>query len=277
MVVCLVWVTALISRITLQTALGEGFAPAGAIDLRSALPLLGQMLALAALQYVALQALQTVTSVIGYLVIFASLLGGPRMTLVSYPLGALFGFAVFALGYGYLSLTVPALANEARSAPDWIGKPVRPTNPLTAFERSFRLVGLRGAGRALGVFLGALLAVVVVDLLLSVALTVVIGLFGQALGARTEAMLSNPWLIGGALVLSSLLALAVVTAFLAAVQTLFYLDLRIRREGLDLALRFDCVPVPQPSAAPRLPPPPLPPAPPAPAPLPPSRPSGPVA
>ena len=39
-------------------------------------------------------------------------------------------------------------------------------------------------------------------------------------------------------------------AYAAAVQTLVYLDLRMRREGLDLAMRFDCVPIPQPSAPP---------------------------
>jgi hypothetical protein len=39
-------------------------------------------------------------------------------------------------------------------------------------------------------------------------------------------------------------------AYVAAVQTLVYLDLRMRREGLDLAMRFDCVPIPQPSAPP---------------------------
>ena len=34
-----------------------------------------------------------------------------------------------AIAYGYLSLTVPALATESNRAPPWIGKPAKPTNP----------------------------------------------------------------------------------------------------------------------------------------------------
>ena len=44
--------------------------------------------------------------------------------------------------------------------------------------------------------------------------------------------------------------MSALLAYVAAVQTLVYLDLRMRREGLDLAMRFDCVPIPQPSAPP---------------------------
>ena len=44
--------------------------------------------------------------------------------------------------------------------------------------------------------------------------------------------------------------MSALLAYVAAVQTLLYLDLRMRREGLDLAMRFDCVPIPQPSAPP---------------------------
>ena len=46
--------------------------------------------------------------------------------------------------------------------------------------------------------------------------------------------------------------MSAILAYVAAVQTLLYLDLRMRREGLDLALRFDGVPVPQPCSRRRL-------------------------
>ena len=55
-------------------------------------------------------------------------------------------YAVAVVLYGYLSLTVPALATESKNAPGWIGKPARPTNPVTAFERSVRLIGAAQPG-----------------------------------------------------------------------------------------------------------------------------------
>ena len=54
----------------------------------------------------------------------------------------------------------------------------------------------------------------------------------------------------GIAVLVLLVAMSALLAYVAAVQVLLYLDLRMRREALDLALRFDCVPVPQPAAPP---------------------------
>jgi hypothetical protein len=63
-------------------------------------------------------------------------------------------------------------------------------------------------------------------------------------------VLSNPWTIFGILGVALLVAMSAVLAYLAAVETLLYLDLRMRREGLDLALRFDCMPIPQPTAPP---------------------------
>ena len=250
LVLSLVWVTALLSRITLQTALGDGFAPAGSISWRSALPILGPMLGLAGLQYVATSVLQTVVGFLYYAVLLLGLAIGPNVQVFGSVIAALISFAAYALGYGYLSLTVPALANETGRSPDWIGKPARPTNPLTAFERSFRLIGLKGAGRVLGLFAGALAVSLAIAALVALGLSGLLYLFETSLGTEVGQLLDNPWVIGGVLAVSSVVALSAVVAFMSGVQTLLYLDLRMRREGLDLALRFDCVPVPQPVAPP---------------------------
>jgi hypothetical protein len=164
--------------------------------------------------------------------------------------------------YGYLSLTVPALATESRNAPGWIGKPARPTNPVTAFERSVRLIGRRNLVRVGLIYGGLVLVCLAVIILVCGGLLVMIALYASAVNADVEAVLSNGWTIFGVVGFSVLLAMSALLAYVAAVQTLVYLDLRMRREALDLAMRFDCVPIPQPSA----PPPPtyfLPPQPPA--------------
>ena len=76
-------------------------------------------------------------------------------------------------------------------------------------------------------------------------------LFADAVGADVETVLSNRWTIFGLIqVPAVLIALSALLAYVAAVQALVYLDLRMRREGLDLAMRFDCVPIPQPSEPP---------------------------
>jgi hypothetical protein len=79
-------------------------------------------------------------------------------------------------------------------------------------------------------------------------LVVMIWLYARAVDADVEAVLSSGWTIFGVVAFSLLLAMSALLAYVAAVQTLVYLDLRMRREGLDLAMRFDCVPIPQPSA-----------------------------
>jgi hypothetical protein len=77
-----------------------------------------------------------------------------------------------------------------------------------------------------------------------------VSLFADAINADVAAVLSNPWTILCILGVAILVAMSAVLAYVAAVETLLYLDLRMRREGLDLAMRFDCMPVPQPSAPP---------------------------
>jgi hypothetical protein len=157
-------------------------------------------------------------------------------------------YALAVVLYGYLSLTVPALATEGRNAPGWIGKPAGPTNPLTAFERSVRLIGRANLIRVGLVYGGLVLICVAVIALVAGGMVVMIALYARAVEADVAAVLSAGWTIFGVVAFSVLLAMSALLAYVAAVQTLVYLDLRMRREGLDLAMQFDCVSIPQPSA-----------------------------
>ena len=159
----------------------------------------------------------------------------------------LLSYLLLAVAYGYLSLTVPALATEGRRAPAWIGKPYRPTTVISAFERSIRLVGKRNILRVGLLYGGLLLIVGGLLLLVAAGMAAIIYLFATSLSADVTTLLSNGWTIFAIVTSSVLIAMSALLAYVAAVQTLLYLDLRMRREGLDLAMRFDCVPIPQPT------------------------------
>lgn len=249
---CLVWMTAILSRVTLQTVLGPGFAPAtGGMSLRSALPLFWPVAGLSVLQYLASSVIQTAVSLLYYLVLGAAAVTGSESgTVVVAVPASLAAFLLTACGYGLIALTVPALATENRHAPGWVGKPLKPTNVITCFDRSFRLVGRRHLLRATLVLAGATVISVALITLLAFGSLLVVLLFASALNEDLKTLLANPWTSFGVFAVAAVLAMSAVLAFVAAVQTLLYLDLRMRREGLDLALRFDCVPVPQPVAPP---------------------------
>lgn len=253
---CLVWMTAILSRVTLQTVLGPGFAPASSgISLRSSLPLFWPVAGLSLLQYLASSVIQTAFSVLYYLVLgAAAVTGSTAGTVVVAVLASLLAFLLTACGYGLIALTVPALATESRHAPDWIGKPFKPTTVISCFDRSFRLVGRRHLLRATLVLAGATVISIALVVLLAFGALLVVALFATALNQDLKTLLLNPWTLVGVFALAAVLSMSAVLAFVAAVQTLLYLDLRMRREGLDLALRFDCVPVPQPVAPPPWPP-----------------------
>jgi hypothetical protein len=253
LVQCLVWMTAILARLTLQTVLGEGFAPATTeFSLRSSLPLFWPVLGLSLLQYAASSVIQTVVSVLYYLVLAATLLTGngadtDGLLLV---VSSVLTFLLTACCYGYISLTVPALATESRHAPGWIGKPDKATTVISSFERSFRLVGRRNLVRVTLVLAGAMVIALALVALLAVGALLVVALFATSVNQDVSTVLLSPWTIGGVTAFALLVSMSALLAYLAAVQTLLYLDLRMRREGLDLALRFDCVSVPQPAAAP---------------------------
>jgi hypothetical protein len=256
---CLVWMTAVLSRVSLQTVLGEGFAPdvaadgtAGRVTLRNSLPMFWPVLGLSLLQYVAASAVQTVLGILYYLILIPITLlsdEGAAGFVASVAL-SLVTFGVTALAYGYLALTVPALATEGRTAPPWIGKPAKQTTVFTAFERAFKLIGLSNLVRVALVMGGAMLVSLALIGLLAAGLLALIVLFATSIGQTVTAVVTNPWTVGGVIAFSAVLAMSAILAYVAAVQTLLYLDLRMRREALDLALRFDVVPVPQPAAPP---------------------------
>ena len=250
----LVWLTAILSRVSLQTVLGEGFAPATTrATWRASLPLFWPMLGLSLLQRVAVSVVQTVLGILYYAVGIGVVLAGMESdTLAAVALIGItvLTYALYVVIYGYLSLTVPALATEGAKAPGWIGKPAKPTNLLTAFERSVRLIGKQNVVRVGLVYGGLLLICLAVIGLVAAGVVLMIALYAQALNADVLGVLANGWTIFGVTAFSVLVAMSVLLAYAAAVQTLVYLDLRMRREALDLAMRFDCVPVPQPSAPP---------------------------
>lgn len=250
----LVWMTAVLSRVSLQTVLGEGFAPAPeTATLRSALHLFWPVLGLSMLQGLALSVVQSALSVIYYAVILLLLASASLPQVVSDIVTVGFALIIYlamAVGYGYLSLTVPALANESRRSPGWIGKPVKPTNVITAFDRAIRLVGRKNLPRVALIYAGLLAICVGLVVLIALGVVLMMFLFAQAMNADLLDLASNPWTIFAVSSVSVLLAMSAILAYAAAVQSLLYLDLRMRREALDLAMRFDCVAVPQPTAPP---------------------------
>ena len=254
LVQCLAWMTAILSRVSLQTVLGEGFAPAeSSLDLRSAGSLFWPILGLSLLQYLATSVIQTVTGILYYVLLGAfAVVGEASETVVFGALLAvnLLTFLIMGIGYGYISLTVPAYAVESARAPGWIGKPAKPTTVINSFERSFRLVGLTNMLRAALVYCGSLAICLGVIMLVALGALGMVLLFASSINVEVERVLTSPWTLVGVIGFALVVAMSALLAYVAAVQVLLYLDLRMRREGLDLALRFDCVPVPQPAAPP---------------------------
>jgi hypothetical protein len=249
----LVWMTAVLSRVSLQTVLGEGFAPpVTKATWRTSWPMFWPVLGLSLLQFLVISAVQSVISMGYYAAVVALTLGSGGSSdstgeLVLLTALTVLSYLLMAVAYGYLSLTVPALATEGRRAPGWIGKPFRPTTVVSAFERSVRLVGKRNILRVGLLYGGLLLIVGGLLLLVAAGMAAIIYLFATSLSADVTTVLSNGWTIFALLTSSVLIAMSALLAYVAAVQTLLYLDLRMRREGLDLAMRFDCVPIPQPT------------------------------
>lgn len=251
---CLVWMTAILTRLSLQTVLGEGFAPAtSAVTLRSSLPIFWPMFGLSLLHFVGVAVVQGVIGVVADLAGFGVIyLAGDNDTAGAIGVLAITAVVllVSAVTYGCLSLTVPAYATESGTAPAWIGKPVKPTTVISSFERAFRLVGRRNLPRVSLVFGGAGVVSIGLIAVVGFGAVLMVALFADAINADVGAVLSSPWTVFGIVAFAVLVAMSAVLAYVAAVETLLYVDLRMRREGLDLALRFDCVPIPQASAPP---------------------------
>ena len=248
---CLVWMTAILSRVSLQTVLGEGFAPATtAVTLRSSLPLFWPVLGLSLLQYVAVNLVQTVITLLYYAVVLGAVLSGVQsetLATIGVILLSAFTYLVAMVCYAYLSLTVPALSTESRHAPGWIGKPARPTTVISSFGRAFSLVGKRNLIRVALLFGGMVGICLGVIVLVAAGAAAILYLFATSISLDVATLVTNPWTIFGVVTFAILVAMSALLAYVSAVQTLLYLDLRMRREGLDLAMRFDCLPIPQPT------------------------------
>ena len=248
---CLVWMTAILSRVSLQTVLGEGFAPATtAVTLRSSLPLFWPVLGLSLLQYVAVNLVQTVITLLYYAVVLGAVLSGVQsetLATIGVILLSAFTYLVAMVCYAYLSLTVPALSTESRHAPGWIGKPARPTTVISSFGRAFSLVGKRNLIRVALLFGGMVGICLGVIVLVAAGAAAILYLFATSISLDVATLVTNPWTIFGVVTFAILVAMSALLAYVSAVQTLLYLDLRMRREGLDLAMRFDCMPIPQPT------------------------------
>lgn len=247
----LVWMTGILSRVSLQTVLGEGFAPTTTkVTLRSSLPLFWPMFGLAFLQYIATCVVQFVLAILINLASLVVITTNAVLMVISFTVAAFVAIAISSAAYGLIALTVPAFSLESRRAPGWIGKPQKPTTVFSSFERSFQLVGRKNLVRVALVFSAAITITTVVVAAITIGILMVIALYVQSLGLSANEVLSDPWVILAVTTFSSLVALSGAVAFLAAVQTILYLDLRMRREALDLPMRFDVVPVPQPAPAP---------------------------
>lgn len=248
---CLVWMTAILSRVSLQTVLGDGFAPAtSAVTLRSSLPLFWPVLGLSLLQYVAVNLVQTVITLLYYAVVLGAVLSGVQsetLATIGVILLSVLTYLIAMVCYAYLSLTVPALSTESRHAPGWIGKPARPTTVLSSFGRAFSLVGKRNLVRVALLFGGMVLICLGMIMLVAAGAAAILYLFATSISLDVSTLVTNPWTIFGVVTFAILVAMSALLAYVSAVQTLLYLDLRMRREGLDLAMRFDCMPIPQPA------------------------------
>lgn len=242
------WLDAVLVRVALQTALGDGFAPSvSKVTLRSASGLFWPMVAFGILASIGVGVISSVTSVL-YLAIFPALVQGDETaTYVSAVVVQVVINLCFLWGFSYLALAVPAYALETTHAPGWIGKPDNPTGVVGGFGRAFTLIGIRQAARATLITAGALIVCLSAAALIFVGMLLLLTLLMQTLGTPVDDLLVNGWIVAGLVLLACSLTLSAALAFIAACQTVFYLDLRMRREALDLPMRFDCVDVPQPS------------------------------
>jgi hypothetical protein len=140
-------------------------------------------------------------------------------------IGVLGGIASVVFGLFLLirlSMTLPALVLERIS-------------PWSAIKRSFELS--RGSWwRLFGILLLTEIIVFVASLVLSIPFTIIGSVLGGSAGLfSASAKVSLASLIVGAI--GGILASTVTAPVKAGVTVLLYTDLRMRREGLDLALR----------------------------------------
>ena len=132
-------------------------------------------------------------------------------------------------GLAMLCVTVAAWTLFSMVAPVVV---LEGEGPAAALRRSFRLVG-KSFWRVLGILLLTYLIVAIAALVLEIPFDVVKAIAGGGLtasGAQSAASI----IIGA---IGSIVAGAITRPVLAGAVVLLYVDLRMRQEGLDLALR----------------------------------------
>lgn len=141
--------------------------------------------------------------------------------------GAAIGLGLL-LGAGYVVVLV------------WLGVRIGLVAPALALEgqrlgstitRAWRLT--RGSfWRLFGIYLLAMIIVSVASYIITIPLGLVAGVIGGT-GGSTESFTTATVVMS---VLSSVISAAITTIFVAAVVALLYIDVRMRREGLDVQL-----------------------------------------
>ncbi|QVQ54362.1 glycerophosphoryl diester phosphodiesterase membrane domain-containing protein [Spiractinospora alimapuensis] len=202
--------TLVVSRAALGNTTSLGAAWRGA---RGRLPAVVGVTVLVTLTVLALTA-----AWVGFIALMTGLLGNVTGVMVSVPV-IIALVAVTAWIYIRFALAVPAVVLER-------------LGPLAAMRRSWRL--MRGSWwRCFGIILLASVIIYALQQLLTIPFTVgagVVSWVGQ--GAAWTLPAST-----GVLFLGTLLLVALSYPFLTGVNALLYLDLRMRREGLDLHLQ----------------------------------------
>lgn len=240
--IAIAWLGVLISRVSAQNVLGQGFAPAFArLTWRRAIAILPSVLGFTFLAFIAFSVWTNIT---GFLMVFAVPFAFSEVAIVIVMALVLL---LWVLGFGYLVSAVPAYALESAAAPGWIGKPKRATNLVTAFVRSVQLIGWRQSGRCLLLTLGSLVVASVTASACLAGALVIVWVYAGNLTDGLDSLLEHLWVLYSFIIGVSVVVISVCVAFLFSAQTIFYLDLRMRREGLDVALRFDVVQIPDPS------------------------------
>ena len=259
-VAAVMWVNAILTRVSLEVLMGPGFAPAPRrLHLRTMLRMTPAIIGLSLLQLVGMWLIQTGVGFLSYLTVIVVVLPDPVLRWIAMILLLALMLFLTCWAYSYLAMAVPAYMVENARTPAWIGKPWRATTVIGAYGRAFSLVGgLRRALRAVLVLAGTVVICLSVFVAASYGVLMLVFSLLFTLQGGLTSLFTNPWLILAAALLAQIGAGTVSIAYLAAVQSVLYLDLRMRREGLDLALRFDQVAVPQPVPPPAAPMPPYP-------------------
>lgn len=245
----LYWIQAMMTRVCLRTVMGEPLQAPVRRTWRQSLRFVGPMLAVLLVHYLYFGVISSAGSLVGFFVMMglsqlASALGAVG-TLILVLLAELATLFATVWAYAWVAPIVPIYVAEGPNADPWLGLPRKRTSIFPAVVRSFVLVGWRDSLRIALALLATILGVLIVAGLVTIGVSLLAMLYLQSLQLPPQL---NPTmvLLGGYAVVTVLTA-TICLAYFSALQTIFYLDLRMRREGLDLALRFRVVPVPEPN------------------------------